>query len=96
MGLRTEVVAQFVVTSTEPGRRSGALETAHGPGSAFEAAVLLFQSIVPVAAGGGHQTICSKSYAKPPGSVPMSGRPGLLPVKVWLTNLPPVADGAAI
>jgi hypothetical protein len=50
-GSRTEVVAQLVVSSTEPGGRSGAFETAHGPISALQAAVILFQSIVSMAAG---------------------------------------------
>jgi hypothetical protein len=50
MGSRAKVVAEVVVSSTEPGGRSGALEAAHGPVSAFQAAVVLFQSNVPVAA----------------------------------------------
>ena len=45
------VVAQFVVSSTEPGGRSGALEPAHRPVSTFQAAVVLFQSVISVAAG---------------------------------------------
>ena len=50
-GSRTEVIAQFVMASTEPGGRSGAFKAVHRPVSAFQAAVILFQSVVSVAAG---------------------------------------------
>jgi hypothetical protein len=45
-GARAEVVPEFVVPSTEPAGRSGALEAAHEPVSAFEAQVVLLQAIV--------------------------------------------------
>jgi hypothetical protein len=51
LGSRAKVVAEFVVSSTEAGGRSGTLEAAHGPVSAFQAAVVLFQSVISVAAG---------------------------------------------
>ena len=47
----TEQVTQFIVASTEPARRSWALEPTHRLVSTFDAAVILFQSIVEVAAG---------------------------------------------
>jgi hypothetical protein len=50
-GARTEVVAHFVIAATEPRGRPGALEAAHRPVSAFQASMILFQSVVPVAAG---------------------------------------------
>src|SRR5919199_1121412 len=50
-GSKAKVVAQLVVSSTEPGGRSGTLEPAHRSVSAFQAAVVLFQSIVLVSAG---------------------------------------------
>ena len=46
-------VAELVVATAEPGRRSGALEAEHGPVSAFEAVVVLLQPVVEVAAGPG-------------------------------------------
>ena len=51
MESRTEMVAQFVVSSTEPRGGSGTLKAAHRPVSAFQATMVLFQSIVFVAAG---------------------------------------------
>jgi hypothetical protein len=45
MGARAEVVPEFVVPSIQPGGRSGTLEAAHGPVSAFEAPVVLLQAI---------------------------------------------------
>lgn len=50
-GARSEEVAQFLVGSAEPAGRSGTLYAPHGPVSSFEAAVVRFQPIVPVAAG---------------------------------------------
>src|SRR3954452_18429076 len=41
-GTRAEEVAQFVIATTEPGGRPGALETPHRPVSAFDAPVVLF------------------------------------------------------
>jgi hypothetical protein len=47
----TEEVTQFIVASTEPVRRSWALEPTHRLVSTFDATVILLQSIVQVAAG---------------------------------------------
>ena len=49
--MRMEEVAAFIVASTEPGRRPGTFEPAHGLVSAFDAAVILLQPVVEVAAG---------------------------------------------
>ena len=50
-GARTEEVTQFIIASTEPARRSWTLEPTHRLISTFDAAVILLQSIVEVAAG---------------------------------------------
>src|SRR3954454_18029902 len=50
-GARAEKVAQFIVSATEPGGQSRALEAPHGPISAFDAAVILLQPVVQVATG---------------------------------------------
>src|SRR6201996_2639180 len=50
-GSEAEVVAQLVIPATEPRGRSGALEAAHRPISAFQPAMVLFQAVVAVAAG---------------------------------------------
>src|SRR5687768_16105253 len=47
----TEEVAELIVAAAEPGGRSRALEAPHGAVSAFDAPVVLLQSIVQVAAG---------------------------------------------
>ena len=47
----SEEVAQLIIASTEPSRRSRALEPAHGPVSALDAAVVLLDPIVHVSAG---------------------------------------------
>src|SRR4051794_41533087 len=47
-GARAEEVAQFIVGSTEPGGRSGALEAPRGPVAAFDAAVILLQPVVQI------------------------------------------------
>ena len=46
-----EEIAEFIVASTEPCRGPGTLEPAHGLVSAFDAAVILLQPVVEVAAG---------------------------------------------
>ena len=45
-GTGAEEVAELVVAATEPGGRPGALEAAHGPASAFQAPVVLFQPVI--------------------------------------------------
>jgi hypothetical protein len=50
-GAGTEEVTQFIVASTKPVGRSWAFESTHGLVSTFDAAVILLQSIVEVAAG---------------------------------------------
>src|SRR5215218_572722 len=50
-GAGAEEVAELVVSPAEPGGRSGAFETPHGPVAALETAVILFQPVVLVAAG---------------------------------------------
>src|SRR4051794_9647439 len=50
-GARAEKVAEFIVSATEPGRRSWALEAPHGSVAAFDAAVILLQPVVQVGAG---------------------------------------------
>ena len=45
-----EEIAEFIVASTEPGRRPGTLEPAHGLVSAFDATVILLQPVVEIAA----------------------------------------------
>ena len=50
-GAGSEEIAEFVVSPAEPGRRSGALETPHRSGAAFDAPMVLLQSVVQVAAG---------------------------------------------
>src|SRR3954463_4083931 len=50
-GAGTEKVAQFIVSATEPGGRSGALEAPHGPVATLDAAVILLQPVVQVGAG---------------------------------------------
>ncbi len=50
-GARAEKVAQFVVGPAEPDGRSGALESPHGPVSAFDAPVVLLQPVIQVATG---------------------------------------------
>src|SRR3954468_20188222 len=50
-GARAEKVAQLIVSVTEPGGRSGALEAPHGPVSAFDAAVILLQPVGQVGTG---------------------------------------------
>src|SRR3954463_5702612 len=50
-GPGAEEVAQLVVSSAEPSRRSRALEPAHGPVSALDAPVILLDPIVHVLAG---------------------------------------------
>ena len=44
-GAEAEEVAELVVTSAEPGGRSGALEALHEPVAALEAPVVLLQPI---------------------------------------------------
>jgi hypothetical protein len=53
MGTRagTKEITQFLVASTEPLSRSRALEPTHWLVSTFDAAVILLQSIVEIAAG---------------------------------------------
>ena len=51
MRAKAEKVSELVLASAEPGRGSGTLETPHGPAAAFQAAVILFQSVPEVAAG---------------------------------------------
>jgi hypothetical protein len=50
-GAGAQEVTQFIVASTEPVGRSGTLEPTHRLISTFDAAVILLQSIVEVAAG---------------------------------------------
>jgi DDE domain len=50
-GPGTEEVAQLVVSSAEPSRRSRALEAVHGSVSALDAAMILLDSVVHVLAG---------------------------------------------
>jgi hypothetical protein len=50
-GAGAEKVTEFVVTSTEPGGRLGTPEAAHRSVAAFDAPVVLFQSVIEVAAG---------------------------------------------
>ena len=50
-GAGPQEVAQFIVAPTEPLSRSWALEPTYRLVSTFDAAVILFQSIVEVAAG---------------------------------------------
>ena len=50
-GAKAEEVAEFIVSPAEPGGRSRAFETPHGPIAAFDAAVVLFQPVVQVATG---------------------------------------------
>src|SRR5271157_1121233 len=50
-GAEAKKVAKFIVSRAEPGGRSGTFETTHGPVPAFDAAVILFQPVVEVAAG---------------------------------------------
>ena len=50
-GAGTKEVTQFIVASTEPLRRSWALEPTHRLVSTFDATVILLQSIVEIAAG---------------------------------------------
>ena len=45
-----EEIAEFIVASTEPCRGPGTLESAHGLVSAFDATVILLQSVVEIAA----------------------------------------------
>lgn len=51
VGPGAEEVAQFVVSSADPSRRSRAFEAAHGPVAALDAAVILFDQVVHVLAG---------------------------------------------
>src|SRR5688500_1320767 len=44
-GAEAEKIAELVVAAAEPGGRSGALETPHGPVAALETAVILFQPV---------------------------------------------------
>ena len=46
VGVGAEEVAQLVVGSAEPLRRREALEAAHASDAAFDAAMILFQTIV--------------------------------------------------
>ena len=50
-GAEAEEVAELIVAAAEPGSRSRALEAPHGAVSAFDAAVVLLQPVVQVAAG---------------------------------------------
>src|SRR5918998_5281720 len=50
-GAGAEDVSEFIVPPAEPGRGSGTFEAAPRSVSAFEAAVILFQPVVEVAAG---------------------------------------------
>ena len=50
-GAGTEQITQFIVASTEPGRRSWALEPTHRLVSTLDASVILLQSIVEIPAG---------------------------------------------
>ena len=45
-GAETEEVAEFIMSPAEPGRRSGTLETTHGPAPAFDATAILFKPVV--------------------------------------------------
>src|SRR3954471_23385013 len=50
-GAEEEKLAEFIVSATEPSRRSRALEAPHGSIAAFDAAVILLQPVVQVGAG---------------------------------------------
>src|SRR5215211_7133340 len=50
-GTRAEEVAQFIVSATDPSRRSRTFGPPHGPVSAFDAAVILLQPVIQVATG---------------------------------------------
>jgi hypothetical protein len=50
-GARAEVVAKLVIASTEPLGGSDALEAPHTSNAAFNAAMILFKSVVFVSAG---------------------------------------------
>src|SRR3954468_8373825 len=71
-GTETEKVAELVVAAAEPGGRSRALEAPHRPVSAFDAPVVLLQSVVLVAAG----------PVPPPAAQPGPDRPGVAVVAV--------------
>jgi len=53
-GLEAEEVAEFVIASKEPLRRIEALEGAHTSYAAFNAPMILFQSVILVGAGPVH------------------------------------------
>jgi hypothetical protein len=50
-GPGSEEVAQLIMSSTEPSRRSRALEPAHRPVSALDAAVILLDPVIHVLTG---------------------------------------------
>src|ERR1700743_2938092 len=65
IGPRSEVVAEFVVASTKPGSGLAALEPSHWLVSALDAAMILLNPVVEIAAGPMARTVAEFGLDRP-------------------------------